>query len=362
MNEIRVTLPQPSVSYPIKIQKGLLEHVGKEVSEMTTSRRVAVITDKNVDLHYGDQVKRKLTDEGFVVSMIVLEPGEQTKTFSVMSTVYSQLIEAGLTRSDVIVALGGGVVGDIAGFAAASYLRGVSFVQIPTSLLAQVDSSVGGKVGVDLPEGKNLVGAFYHPDKVLIDPLVLDTLTDHYFADGMAEVIKYGCIQDSSFFMKLAELKTRQAVMTEIESIVSRCCEIKRKLVQQDEKDKGMRMLLNFGHTLGHAIEAFYHYESITHGHAVAIGMATLTEISERQGLTEAGTTKELRRVLKTHQLPAELADLTDYDAILPYVKNDKKQLKNKLHVVLLEKMGNAVIHQTDGDFFESLTLGGQKP
>lgn len=362
MNDIKVTLPQSAVSYPIKIQKGLLDHVGTELSELTSSRRVAVITDKNVNRHYGKLVKRKLAEEGFVVSMIVLEPGEQTKTFLTMPDVYSQLIEAGLTRSDLIVALGGGVVGDIAGFAAASYLRGVGFVQIPTSLLAQVDSSVGGKVGVDLPEGKNLVGAFYHPDKVLIDPLVLDTLTDHYFADGMAEVIKYACIQDASFFKKLAELDTRQAVMMDIESIVSRCCDIKRQLVQQDEKDKGVRMLLNFGHTLGHAIEAFYHYESITHGHAVAIGMATLTKISQRQGLTEEGTTKELIKVLKTHQLPAELADTTDYDAILPYVKNDKKQLKNKLHVVLLEKIGNAVIHQTDGDFFESLTLGGQKP
>lgn len=360
MSEIKVTLPQSAVSYPIKIEKGLLDQVGEEIAGITSSRRVAVITDKNVAEHYGEHVEGQLTDEGFEVSMIVLEPGEQTKTFATMPAIYSQLIESGLTRSDVIVALGGGVVGDIAGFAAASYLRGVDFVQIPTSLLAQVDSSVGGKVGVDLPEGKNLVGAFYHPTKVIIDPLVLETLTDHYFADGMAEVIKYGCIHDVSFLNKLAELRSREAVMTEVESIVARSCDIKREMVEQDEKDKGVRMLLNFGHTLGHAIEAFYNYESITHGHAVAIGMVTLTHISEEKGLTESGTADELIRVLETHNLPTVLADVTAYDAILPYVKKDKKQLNNQLNVVLLEKAGKAVTHQTDSHFFDTLKRGGQ--
>lgn len=360
MSEIKVTLPQSAVSYPIKIKKGLLDQVGKEIAEMTTSRRVAVITDKNVARHYGEQVQGQLADEGFDVCMIILEPGEQTKTFETMPAIYSQLIEASLTRSDVIVALGGGVVGDIAGFAAASYLRGVDFVQIPTSLLAQVDSSVGGKVGVDLPEGKNLVGAFYHPTEVIIDPLVLETLTDHYFADGMAEVIKYGCIHDVSFLRKLAKLNSREAVMAEIETIVARSCDIKREMVEQDEKDKGVRMLLNFGHTLGHAIEAFYHYESITHGHAVAIGMVTLTHISEQKGLTEAGTADELIGVLETHKLPTTLPDVTAYDAILPYVKKDKKQLNNQLNVVLLDKAGKAVTYQTDSHFFDALKRGGQ--
>lgn len=360
MNELKVNLPQSSLSYAIKIEKGLLQKVGKEVAQLTKSRRVAIITDRNVDSYYGAAVEQQLADEGFEVSMIVLQPGEQTKTFSMMPQIFSQLIEAGLTRSDVIVALGGGVIGDIAGFAAASYLRGIDLVQIPTSLLAQVDSSVGGKVGVDLPEGKNLVGAFYHPTQVIIDPEVLNTLTDHYFADGMAEVIKYGCIWDADFFDSLLKLESREEVMTEIEWIIARCCDIKREVVEQDEKDKGLRMLLNFGHTVGHAIEAYYHYEHITHGHAVAIGMATLTEISEARELTETGTADQLRRVLKMHRLPSELEDTKAYNDILSFVRKDKKQLNNQLHVVLLNSIGTAATHQTDVSFFDSLRTGGQ--
>ncbi|EXJ22703.1 3-dehydroquinate synthase [Alkalibacterium sp. AK22] len=360
MNEINVELPGESLSYPIQIEKGLLNRVGQELSALTASRRAAIITDQNVYRHYGDKVKSQLAAEGFAVTLIVLEPGEQTKTFDRMPGIFSDLIEAGLTRSDVIMALGGGVVGDIAGFAAASYLRGVDFVQIPTSLLAQVDSSVGGKVGVDLPEGKNLVGAFYHPKKVLIDPLVLETLTDHYFADGMAEVIKYGCIRDADFFKQLASLHSRAAVMEEIEDIIARCCEIKREVVELDEKDKGLRMLLNFGHTLGHAIEAYYQYESITHGHAVAIGMATLTRIAEKEKLSDAGTADRIASVLEQHQLPSALEEGEVYNHVLTYVKKDKKQLDNKLHAVILEKIGKATIHQTDVSFFESLKTGGK--
>ncbi|MCC5893939.1 MAG: 3-dehydroquinate synthase [Alkalibacterium sp.] len=360
MNDIQVEVPQETTEYAIKIQKGLLQNVGEELSAITSSRRVAVVTDKNVHQHYGETVDTQLKRAGFTVHFIILEPGEQTKTFSSMPAMYSELINAGITRSDVIVALGGGVVGDIAGFVAATFLRGIDFVQIPTSLLAQVDSSVGGKVGVDLPEGKNLAGAFYHPKLVIIDPDVLNTLSDHYFSDGMAEVIKYGCIKDASFFDKLTQLNSREKVMAEIENVIETCCKIKQDMVQQDEKDKGIRMLLNFGHTLGHAIEAYYNYESITHGHAVAIGMVTLTAIAEEKGLTEKGTAEKVRRCLSGHNLPAELDEPEAYDFILSYIKKDKKQLNNQLHVVIIETIGQAATYKTGIGFFDQLTTGGQ--
>lgn len=360
MNDIQVEVPQETTEYTIRIQKGLLQNVGDELSAITSSRRVAVVTDKNVHHHYGETVETQLTQAGFTVHSNILEPGEQTKTFASMPSIYSKLIEAGITRSDVIVALGGGVVGDIAGFVAATFLRGIDFVQIPTSLLAQVDSSVGGKVGVDLPEGKNLAGAFYHPKLVIIDPDVLHTLTDHYFSDGMAEVIKYGCIKDASFFDKLTQLNSREKVMADIEYIIETCCKIKQDMVQQDEKDKGVRMLLNFGHTLGHAIEAYYNYESITHGHAVAIGMVTLTEIAENQGLTEKGTAAKIRDCLSSQNLPSALKYTEAYESILSYIKKDKKQLNDQLHVVILETIGKSATYKTDNSFFSQLKSGGQ--
>lgn len=360
MNEIHIEVPQERTDYTIKIQKGLLKKVGEELVGMTRSKRIAIVTDKNVHQYYGETVETQLKQSGFSVHFIILEPGEQTKTFSQMPEIYSELIVAGITRSDVIIALGGGVVGDIAGFVAATFLRGIDFVQIPTSLLAQVDSSVGGKVGVDLPEGKNLAGAFYHPKRVLIDPDVLSTLTDHYFSDGMAEVIKYGCIKDAAFFNKLTQLNSREKVMADIEWVIETCCKIKQQMVQQDEKDKGIRMLLNFGHTLGHAIEAYYDYQSITHGHGVAIGMVTLTDIAESKGLTEKGTADRIRKCLAGHHLPDTLKESDAYDDILLYIKKDKKQLNNQLHVVILNKIGEAVTHQTDASFFDQLKTGGQ--
>lgn len=361
MTELKININNESITYPIKIEKGLLRKVSDELLNATSSKRAAIITDRNVHHHYGETVETELKLAGFTVHSIILEPGEQTKTFASMSSIYSELISAGITRSDVIIALGGGVVGDIAGFAAATFLRGIDFVQIPTSLLAQVDSSVGGKVGVDLPEGKNLAGAFYHPKLVIIDPDVLDTLSDHYFSDGMAEVIKYGCIKDAAFFDKLTQLNSREKVMADIESIIETCCKIKQEMVEQDEKDKGIRMLLNFGHTLGHAIETFYNYQSITHGHAVAIGMVTLTELSEEKELTEKGTAEKIRKCLSGHHLPATLKEKEAYDSILSFIKKDKKQLNNQLHVVILETIGKAVTFQTDDRFFDQLKSGGQR-
>ncbi len=205
-----------------------------------------------------------------------------------------------MTRRDIIIALGGGVCGDMAGFAAASYLRGIDFIQIPTSLLSQVDSSVGGKTGVDLPQGKNLVGAFHQPIAVLIDPDMLKTLPEEFITDGMGEVIKYGCIKDAEFF----EFLENENALENIESVIETCVKIKRDVVSRDEREKGERMLLNFGHTLGHAIEKLTGYGEITHGMAVAIGMSMIAKAGEKNGITEAGAYKRIVRLCKKYNLP----------------------------------------------------------
>ncbi|MER2174855.1 MAG: 3-dehydroquinate synthase [Carnobacterium sp.] len=359
MSVLTVKLPSHEVSYELKIEKGLLNRVSNEVSKVFTGAKIAIVTDETVYDLYAKSIIKDLEAADYEVQCIVLPPGEQTKTFDTLPNLYSAFAEFGLTRSDLIIALGGGVIGDITGFAASSYLRGISYVQIPTTLLAQVDSSVGGKVGVDLPEGKNLVGAFYHPLLVLIDPLVLETLTDSAFADGMAEVIKYGCIKDLNLFHRLMDLSSRKEVMQHIDWIIETCCTIKQVIVQADEKDLGERMVLNFGHTLGHAIESYYQYKVYTHGQGVAIGMVAISRIAEAKQMTTVGTTDRLITLLKQHHLPIELEDFEDYPKLLPYIKKDKKNIAGSLSVILLTDIGRATVHQTSLSFFDSLDTGG---
>ncbi|WP_407371749.1 3-dehydroquinate synthase [Carnobacterium sp.] len=359
MSVLTVKLPTNGVNYELKIEKGILNRVSNEVSKVFTGAKIAIVTDETVYDLYAKSIIKDLEAADYEVQCIVLPPGEQTKTFDTLPNLYSVFAEFGLTRSDLIIALGGGVIGDISGFAASSYLRGISYIQIPTTLLAQVDSSVGGKVGVDLPEGKNLVGAFYHPLLVLIDPLVLETLTDSAFADGMAEVIKYSCIKDLNLFHRLMALSSRKEVMQHIDWIIETCCTIKQVIVQADEKDLGERMVLNFGHTLGHAIEAYYQYKTYTHGQGVAIGMVAISRIAESKQLTTVGTTERLITLLKQHHLPIKLEDFEDYPKLLPYIKKDKKNIAGSLSVIVLTDIGRATVHQTSLSFFDSLDTGG---
>ena len=253
-------------------------------------------------------------------------------------------MDFGLTRTDAVIALGGGVVGDLAGFAAATILRGVDFIQIPTTLLSQVDSSVGGKVAIDLDHGKNLAGAFWQPKLVLMDPETLDTLPDVTFADGMAEVIKYGCIFDKDFFDFLAQRPSRAQLMAEMEYILYTCCNLKRIVVEQDERDTGNRMLLNFGHTLGHAYELAGHYETWTHGQAVAAGMVRAAELGEKLGMTPVGTAEAIAGALAPLGLPTEIpCTLEEYTAAIGL---DKKGAGADISVILLEELGRAVPHK----------------
>ena len=337
-------------SYPILIEKGLIDRVGLEVKKIFGGEKIFILTDENVNRFYGDKVVSLLSSAGYEVKKLVLKPGEETKNYKSVEGIYNELIDFKLTRSDLIITLGGGVIGDLGGFVASTFLRGVDFVQFPTSLLAQVDSSVGGKVGVDIAQGKNLIGSFYHPKAVLIDPNVLKTLKPRFFNDGMAEVIKYGCIKDKNFFYELKNYKNKLEVINNIEKIINNCCKIKRDVVEKDEKDKGDRMLLNFGHTLGHGIEQYYNYQRYTHGEGVAIGMYSITRISEEMGLTKKGTAEEIKELLIQYELPWKI-DLKIGD-IIEAVSLDKKNIGGNLNVILLKEIGESFIYKTDSNFF----------
>ncbi len=336
-------------SYPIFIESGILANAEQYVSQFFHGKRIMIISDDHVFPLYGQKLIHALPS--YECHSLILPHGETTKNFQTLPQIYDAMLEKQITRSDLVIALGGGVIGDLAGFAAASYLRGVSFVQIPTSLLAQVDSSVGGKVAVDLPQGKNLVGAFYHPRLVLIDPAVLDTLPKRYIIDGMGEVIKYGCIKDASLFETLYKCGSFENLKGQIADIIYRCVDIKRAVVENDQFDTGERMLLNFGHTLAHTIEQYYHYGRESHGEAVAIGMYQITRLSEARGLSLAGESDRIKEILSAYGLPVQsglsISDLTDA------IKLDKKNINNHLNVVLLHKIGDSYVQPIDLDFFK---------
>lgn len=337
-------------SYPIIIEKGLINRVSEEVGKVYKEKKIFIITDDNVNKYYGEKISTDLSDKGFEVKVLSLKPGEETKNFNTLPTVYNELLDFNLTRSDLIIALGGGVIGDLAGFVASTYLRGVDFIQIPTSLLAQVDSSVGGKVAVDLERGKNLVGSFYHPKCVLIDPEVLNTLDKRFFIDGMAEVIKYGCIKDKEFFDYLEKIENNKQLINNMEVVIHKCCDIKREVVENDEKDKGERMLLNFGHTLGHAIEQYYNYSKYSHGEGVAIGMYAITKISEEKGLSKRGTSQRIKDILVKYKLPYEME--VNIEDILEAINLDKKKLGKNLNLITLKEIGSSEIYKTTSEFF----------
>lgn len=332
-------------SYDIIIEQGALNHICDYIEPFFTEGKIVIISDDHVYPLYGHQIKKQL-EEKYLVKEIVLPHGEKIKRFDILPSLYSQLLSFNLTRSDAIIALGGGVIGDLAGFVASSYLRGIQFIQIPTSLLAQVDSSVGGKVAVDLPEGKNLVGAFKHPSCVIIDSLTLKTLPDKYISDGMGEVIKYGCIKDKNLFEQLNSYQCFEELYQDIDDIIKRCVNIKREVVEKDLYDFSDRLLLNFGHTLAHAIEQYYHYENYSHGEAVSIGMVQLTRIAQKKGLTKEGTSLKIEQIVQKYKLPvqANLNTKQLYQAI----SLDKKNINKKLSYVLLKQIGEAYVYPSD--------------
>lgn len=341
-------------SYDILIEDGLIDRAGEAFRKCLPAKKILVISDTHTGELYESRVAASLAQAGYEVHCLMLPFGEQTKSLPVLEKVYQALTGAGIGRGDAICALGGGVIGDLAGFAAATYMRGIAFVQIPTTLLSQVDSSVGGKVAINLPEGKNLVGSFHQPRLVLIDPMVLRTLPDRYWNDGMGEVIKYGCIRDEKLFGLLASHPGREEIMKHIREILTTCLAIKGDIVALDEHDEGERMLLNFGHTLGHAIEAAQHFEGYNHGEAVAAGMHLICRISESKGLTAPGTADRLKSCLLSHHLPVS-APGEDPKVLLSALCRDKKNFNSGLTVVLLHKIGESYLYPTTPAFFEEV-------
>ena len=352
-----ITVPLGSRTYPIHIGAGMLDCLGAHVLEALGEISVAVVTDDNVAPLYLARVVASLENAGLRVCHITLPHGEQTKCLDQLAKLYTFLCENRLTRRDAVIALGGGVIGDLTGLAAATYLRGVHFIQVPTTLLAQVDSSVGGKVAVDLPQGKNLVGAFYQPDFVLVDPDTLTTLTDEYWRDGLGEVVKYGCIGDADLFALLENAAPggRTALMARIDDILLHCIQAKADVVAQDERDTGLRMTLNFGHTIAHAVETCQHYEGLRHGEAVSLGMHVMTRLTERKGMTTPGTAARLDALLSALGMPMQLPDIPE-EQLISAMFMDKKSFGKVLRVIALNHIGKCFIHETDVDFFAGMT------
>lgn len=345
MKILEVNLPQKK--YSILIEKGILNNIGKEIRKIYKNKKIAIITDSNVNGLYGEKIIEILNKYDFQTKTIVIEPGEKSKSLHSAEEIYEELLDFEITRGDMIIAFGGGVVGDLAGFVTSTLLRGIPFIQIPTSLLAQIDSSVGGKVAVNLPRGKNLVGSFYHPEAVFIDPDLLKTLDKRFLYDGMAEVIKYGCIRDKELFERLMTIENEEELFNNMEEIILKCCTVKRDIVQRDEKDNGERMLLNFGHTIGHGVEKSFGYKTYTHGEGVAIGMYNITRRSVEMNITKDKTADLIKRILIKYNLPCEMPDI-EKEEIINAVKLDKKNKGDRMNIVLLKEIGNAFIKNID--------------
>ena len=320
---MKLEVNAPYGKYDIVFEKNI---IGEQL--IRSYQNYVVVTDSNVAELYG----RRFAAE----RQMVLEPGEQSKDMKHLEKILAFLNETGIDRDGVVVALGGGVVGDITGLAASLYKRGIQLIQIPTTLLAQVDSSVGGKVAANMPWGKNMIGAFYNPSVVYIDTSVLDSLDKRQYAAGMAEVIKYAYIADNELYSDLCEGND------DIDSIVYRCCVIKKRYVEEDPFDTGARMELNYGHTLGHAIEAAAGYGTFLHGEAVAIGMVYAAMIGERQGVSPKGLINNTIEMLEKYELPSRIEKDLLYRAI-ELLGTDKKILDGKINFILLEEIGRAV-------------------
>lgn len=341
-----------SRSYDILIGSGLLADCGTLIKAVSTARKAIIVTDDNVAPLYQPTVNASLQAAGFLTETFVFPHGEASKSHATLLALYDFLADQELTRGDLLVALGGGVVGDLTGYCAATYLRGMDFVQLPTTLLAQIDSSVGGKTAVDTSRGKNLVGAFHQPIRVICDIDTLNTLSPEIFSDGMAEGIKYGLIRDRRLFDRIAEGRSKLP----LEEMVTRCIEIKAEIVEADEFDRGERMLLNFGHTLGHAIERAYHYKTYTHGAAVGVGMVYLSALFEREGITPAGTTEKIKNCLLAYRLPTEV-EITP-EELYTHSAKDKKRDKDEIRLVVLEEIGKATLRTLSLEEYRGLLAG----
>ena len=338
---VRVTLAERS--YTIEIGAGVLAEAGRFLAGLRRTTHAVVITDSHVQEPHAVEVASNLAESGATVDLIVIEPGELSKCVETANEIWEKLLDLGADRKTAVVAVGGGVVGDLAGFVAATYARGLDYLQVPTTLLAQVDSSVGGKTGINLPQAKNMVGAFWQPLGVLIDTDVLATLPAREYRSGLAEVVKYGVILDAEFFAYLERhvdglVERRPEVL---KHVIARCCELKAQVVGQDEREEtGARAVLNYGHTFCHAFEALTGYGRLLHGEAVSIGMLCASRLAERLGRVDAAFTARQRDLLALLGLPVEAPGSLDADEVLAAMSRDKKVEHGRLRFVLPAEMG----------------------
>lgn len=340
MRTLKVSLGDRS--YPIYLGEGLLSRAGEFLKEVGCGEGIGIVTNPTVAGLYLKPVQEALARSGFRVTSILVPDGEEHKNLKSLAAVYDQLIRGRFERSSCVMALGGGVIGDLAGFAAATFLRGIPYVQLPTTLLAQVDSSVGGKTGVNHREGKNLIGAFYQPRAVLIDVAVLHTLPRRELLAGMAEVIKYGIIEDAGLFALLEEKLERLLALDRelLEEAVATSCSIKARVVEKDEREEDYRSVLNFGHTIGHALESLTGYEKFLHGEAVAIGMAQAASLSVRQGFCDEESLRRIERLITRAGLPTAIPSSIKPPDLVKKMEVDKKSAAGRIKFVLCAGIG----------------------
>jgi 3-dehydroquinate synthase len=349
----------PHHPYNVAIAPGSLDHLGHwmkgtEAHSLKLGQKVLLVSNPVIARHYGTRAIAALAAAGFQVAQCTLPIGERYKTLNSVQKIYDAALDHHLERSSTMVALGGGLVGDMTGFAAATWLRGIAFVQVPTSLLAMVDAAIGGKTGVNHPQGKNLIGAFHQPKLVLIDPQVLATLPAREFRAGMAEVIKYGVIWDADLFGHLEQAKRldqqRYVSSDLMQDILTRSCQAKAHIVSKDEKEAGLRAILNYGHTIGHAVESLTGYRLVNHGEAVAIGMVAAGQIAVELGLWEQTSAIRQRQLIEKAGLPTDLPSSLDIEAILTSLQSDKKVQDGKVRFVLPTQVGTAIVSDQVSD------------
>jgi 3-dehydroquinate synthase len=347
MRSIKVNLDKKSLSsYEIRIGKDIIDRMALIIAKSHKAARYVVITDNCVGSLYGKKFLSSLKDVGLNVHAIEFPAGEASKNIKTVLDIAEKLLKLEADRETCLIALGGGVVGDIAGFIASIFMRSVPYIQIPTTLIAQVDSSIGGKTAVDLPHGKNLLGTFYQPCAVFVDLSFLETLPEKEFNNGLAEIIKYSIIDDEKMFhtlesnMEAVKLKDSKLLL----NLVETCCRIKKSIVEIDEREQGLRRILNFGHTLGHALETISQY-TITHGEGVALGMIAAARLSEKMGYLEGNETKRIEALIRSAGLPGKIPESFAGDSIIPLLQMDKKKKGDIIHFVLLKKIGMPFIN-----------------
>jgi len=353
LETVRVELGERG--YSIDIGKGILSDLGDRLRRLDLSKKASIITNPTVSKLYSRPVMEGLKKSGFEPAVTEIPDGEEYKTLLWVSHLYDELLSYRLDRRSPVLALGGGVIGDMAGFVAATYMRGIPYIQVPTTLLAQVDSSVGGKTGVNHILGKNLIGAFYQPSLVWIDIKTLETLPERELKAGIAEVIKYGMIADQGLFIYLEDNieKLLSLDETALTHVIRRSCEIKAEVVSRDEKESGLRAILNFGHTIGHAIETLTNYNTYRHGEAVAIGMIYEAKIAHRMGLCDKEVFDRIKALIKRAGLSFALPEIS-HDKIIETMYIDKKAREGKIMMILPEKIGKVSIKPVDNNLIMS--------